>query len=216
MGKKTAASEGRSAGARLHAVPGLEEVEMAADSVGTRRQRARCHASGAQGGNRDGTAAGVGGVTSQLARRVEYRLGDVGLFDRETWLFINSFAPWLAALGTVLAVIVSLRLARRISRPDIRVFISLISLFGQEIPKKVFVQINAVNHSRKAVVNTIAWWSWRPLGFGRRKQGWIVLPQHDPHSTTLPCELDFGKEASFFFPIDTFHESWEVVTRTRR
>ena len=133
------------------------------------------------------------------------------MFDRETWLFINSFAPWLAALGTVLAVIVSLRLARRISRPDIRVFIRLISLFGQEIPKKFFVQIDAVNHSRKAVVNTIAWWSWRPLGFGRRKQGWIVLPLHDPHSTTLPCELDFGKEASFFFPFDAVHESWKSL-----
>ena len=55
-------------------------------------------------------------------RRVEYRVGDVGLFDRETWLFINGFAPWLAALGTLLAVIVSLHLARRASRLDIRVF----------------------------------------------------------------------------------------------
>ena len=49
-------------------------------------------------------------------------LGDMGLFDRETWLFINSFAPWLAALGTVAAVIVALYLARRASRLDIRVF----------------------------------------------------------------------------------------------
>ena len=66
MGGKAASSEGRSAGARLHAVPGLEEVEAAADSVGPRRPRARRHAPGAQGGNRDGAAAGVGGVTSQL------------------------------------------------------------------------------------------------------------------------------------------------------
>ena len=130
------------------------------------------------------------------------------MFDRETWLFINSFAPWLAALGTVAAVIVSLFLARRASRPDIRVFTNLISLFGQEIPKKVCVQINAVNHSRKAVVNTIAWWS---LGFGRREQGWIVLPPDDPRSTKLPCELDFSGEANFLFPFATFQEPWKSL-----
>jgi len=33
--------------------------------------------------------------------------------DKSTWQFINSFAPWLAALGTLLAVIISLYLARR-------------------------------------------------------------------------------------------------------
>ena len=130
------------------------------------------------------------------------------MFNQETWLFINSFAPWLAALGTLLAVIVSLRLARRTSQPDIRVFTDLISMFGQLIPRKVFIRINAVNHSRKVDVNTIAWWSRWPLGFGRRKQ---VLPLDDPHSMKLPCELDFGKEAGFFFPLDTFHEHWKSL-----
>ena len=69
MGGKAASSEGRSAGARLHAVPGLAEVETAADSVGTRRERARCHAPGAQGGNRDGTAAGVASLGETRAAR---------------------------------------------------------------------------------------------------------------------------------------------------
>ena len=31
-----------------------------------------------------------------------------------------------------------------------------------------------------------------------------MLPPNDPHSTKLPCELDFGEEANFFFPIATF------------
>jgi len=35
------------------------------------------------------------------------------LIDHNTWQFINSFAPWLAAIGTLLAVILSLYLARR-------------------------------------------------------------------------------------------------------
>ena len=48
---KTASSEGRSAGARLLEVPGLEEVAAAGDPVGPRRSRTRRHAPGAQGGN---------------------------------------------------------------------------------------------------------------------------------------------------------------------
>jgi len=31
--------------------------------------------------------------------------------NRETWQFINTFAPWFSALGTIFAVIISLRLA---------------------------------------------------------------------------------------------------------
>ena len=133
------------------------------------------------------------------------------MFDQETWLFINSFAPWLAALGTLLAVIVSLHLARRTSQPDIRVFTDRVSMFSELRPRKSFIRINAVNHSRKVDVNTIAWWSQWPLGFGRRKQRWIVLPLDDPLSMKLPCELDFGKEADFFFPLATFHEHWKSL-----
>lgn len=33
--------------------------------------------------------------------------------DVEFWKFINTFAPWLSALGTIAAVVVSLYLARR-------------------------------------------------------------------------------------------------------
>ena len=59
MGGKSASSEGRSACARLLEVPGLTEIETAGDSVGTRRERDRRHAPGAQGGNHGGKAAGV-------------------------------------------------------------------------------------------------------------------------------------------------------------
>ena len=112
------------------------------------------------------------------------------MFDRETWLFINSFAPWLAALGTVAAVIVSLYLARRALRLDIRVFAQIVATFGME-PREELFRIGVVNHGRKAVVSQLVWW---PLGFGRRMH-WIVLPPRNHLSTELPCELDFGEKA---------------------
>ena len=119
------------------------------------------------------------------------------MFDRETWLFINSFAPWLAALGTVAAVIVSLYLSRRASRLDIRVFTRIILSTANE---QIF-QLHAVNHNREAIVSTVAWWS---LGFGRQKQTWIFSPPDETFSAMLPCELGFGKGASFFFPTEMF------------
>jgi hypothetical protein len=35
------------------------------------------------------------------------------MFDTETWKFINTFAPWVSAIGTIAAVITSLYLAIR-------------------------------------------------------------------------------------------------------
>ena len=126
------------------------------------------------------------------------------MFDRETWLFINSFTPLLTALGTVAAVLVSIVLIylyRRASRPDIRVSTSITS---EPLPGKLFFRISVVNHSRKAVVKSIVWWS---RGFGRRRQGWFVPPRNIySYSTELPCDLDFAQEAHFFFPIETFHD----------
>ena len=123
------------------------------------------------------------------------------MFDRETWLFINSFAPLLAALGPVAVVLVSIYLYRRASRPDIRVSTSITS---EPLPGKLFFRISVVNHSRKAVVKSIVWWS---RGFGRRRQGWFVPPRNIySYSTEFPCDLDFAQEAHFFFPIETFHD----------
>ena len=51
--------------------PVLAEVETAGDSVGPCGQRARRHAPGAQGGNRDGAAAGVGGLLSGRKKQAD-------------------------------------------------------------------------------------------------------------------------------------------------
>ena len=38
-----------------------------------------------------------------------------------------------------------------------------------------------------------------------------MLPPNDPHSTKLPCELNFGEEANFFFPTATFNETGRLL-----
>ena len=121
--------------------------------------------------------------------------------DQDTWRFINTFAPWLSAFGSLLAVVTSLRLARRASRLDLRVNLAIVKMGvpGQAAPWQEFLQVRVVNHSREAVVKGIQWWvAWS-------KQQWIVLPPADAYSTKIPARLDFGEEALFLFPTATFN-----------
>jgi len=125
------------------------------------------------------------------------------MFDRETWRFINTFAPWLSAVGSLAAVVVSLYLARRNTRLDLRVFPALarVGIPGQKNTWENFFQIRVVNHGgRDAVVNGVGWW-WR--GFPRRN--WLHLPPDNVYSAQVPKKLAFGEEACVLYPLATFN-----------
>jgi multisubunit Na+/H+ antiporter MnhE subunit len=70
-------------------------------------------------------------------------------FFRETWQFINSFSPWLSAVGTIIAVIVALYLARLDKRIRLRVSAGhrLVFSAGASIPENPdeYLVINIVN-----------------------------------------------------------------------
>lgn len=124
------------------------------------------------------------------------------MFDRETWRFINTFAPWLSALGTLTAVIVSLYLARRASRLDVRVFpaIVMVGVQGQQ-PWVEYVQVRVVNHGRPAIIKGVGWWLR-----GIPRQNWLWLEPANPLSTKLPATLNFGEEALLLYPTATFNK----------
>ena len=118
--------------------------------------------------------------------------------DRETWDFINSFAPWFSALGTLCAVLVSLYLASRTSRHRVRVSCSIVRTIptGQRLGDGAeFLQIRVVNRgSLEVVVSGIM---WKQRGF--RRQSYVVFPPDDPYSTKVPAKLQYGDQALFFF-----------------
>jgi hypothetical protein len=137
--------------------------------------------------------------------------GGVQMIDRETWRFVNTFAPWLSALGTLTAVIVSLYLARRSARLDVRVSAAIMRIVtvGMGGPQPEFLQIRTVNHGgRDAVINGIG---WRLLAIPRRH--WIVLAPHNEYSAKLPVKLSFGEEAIFCYPTETFNRDAELLLR---
>jgi hypothetical protein len=119
------------------------------------------------------------------------------MLDYETWRFINSFAPWLSALGTLTAVVVSLWLARRTERPRVRVRTAIAHVVAERSPGSV-LQITATNLGGRPV--TLQNLTWRTGVF--RKREYVQFPPDNIWSPRLPAKLDHGEYAMFILPLD--------------
>ena len=119
--------------------------------------------------------------------------------DRETWNFINSFAPWFSALGTLCAVLVSLYLAFRTSRPRVRVSCSIVRAIptGQRLGDGAeFFQIRVVNRGFREVVVSGIMWKQR----GLRRRSYVVFPPDDPYSTKVPAKTAIWRSGALLLP----------------
>lgn len=123
--------------------------------------------------------------------------------ERETWRFINTFAPWLSALGTILAVVVSLYLATRDRRIRLKVAagIRTIVFAGQTLESGVkVISIRVTNVGfRTATVTSVFW----RVGLFRK----VILeqvPSTIPSSSSLPATIADGREASYPLELSEF------------
>jgi hypothetical protein len=140
--------------------------------------------------------------------------------DRETWRFINSFAPWLSALGTTAAVVVSLYLALRTARVKLQITSGIyrVASIGQRLADAPeYLQIRAINTGFREV--TVQGIMWRYYGLFRRSD-MVSVPPADAMSTQLPKKLEFGDEAKFLFTLPQFEEGardtiFEIVRKAR-
>lgn len=120
--------------------------------------------------------------------------------DKDTWEFVNTFAPWLSAMGTFASVIVSLYLARK-SRPSIRVSAGIYSLvgMGQRVGDgEQFLAVIATNVGFSPVTITGVIWQ---IGFGRKRK-FLQIPSYHPASAELPKKLEREESARMLFPIE--------------
>jgi hypothetical protein len=119
--------------------------------------------------------------------------------DRDDWEFINSFADWFAALGTVLAVVVSLRLARKQFAPNVQVHVSGVILAdGVEAPESRF-EVRAVN---RGMVDVVVSGIHATYAFSRQRM--VIVPPRDALSSRLPTRLSHGETAHYFFTYEQF------------
>jgi hypothetical protein len=132
----------------------------------------------------------------------------VGLPTANDWILVNTFAGWLSAIGTLLAVIVSLWLARRDSRICLRIMVGLRKIFLErrlyERPadEPDFLFIGVTNIGRR--VATVTGLLWK----NRLVRGYLFqMPGEPPISAQIPTTLHDGEEADFVVPMSAFAAS---------
>jgi hypothetical protein len=127
------------------------------------------------------------------------------VFEREVWLFINSFADWLSALGTIAAVITALYLARRDSRISLRVLAGIRMLLGGNLPTDrvhEFVCLEITNVGRRqARVSNIYFRDGFPWG-----SKFVMIPPKNIFSSAVPIMLADGETASYVIPVEEFEQ----------
>jgi len=123
--------------------------------------------------------------------------------DKEFWTFFNSFAPWLAGIGTVLAVIVSLYLATRDKRIRLKITADVRSVIQtgldpQQLNDVVMVNITNVGYT-SVTIQTISW----ELGL-RKKHTFLQTPSDYPGSMSFPTKLSHGDQADLLIRLTDF------------
>jgi hypothetical protein len=132
--------------------------------------------------------------------------------DHETWRFINSFAPWLSALGTLAAVILSLHLARRSERPRIRTRITLSTIVGERQPIAQGLKVldfSVCNLGARPITVKNLCWQTGVL----RKRHYIQIAPSNAYSARMPVKLDHGDTATFVFPLDELPAKDDAVAK---
>lgn len=122
---------------------------------------------------------------------------------RDFWQFVNTFAPWLSALGTIAAVVTALMLARRERNIHFRVRAGVRTILGAGIPQQDYLAVLITNVGlRLANVTHIGW----RTGFLRKHEYVWIVPQNAV-SSPIPAKLADGESANYFMPMRDFNMS---------
>jgi hypothetical protein len=135
------------------------------------------------------------------------------IFDKETWKFINTIAPWLSAIGTIAAVVVSLYLARqgKSVKLDITAGHRLMATPGIKGPYPEYLAIRIVNTGHRDVQITNI--EWKVGFFKKQMQHAIQLIEPDGISSPLPVWLRYGEQSNYYIPLGVKREWLEAFTR---
>jgi hypothetical protein len=106
----------------------------------------------------------------------------------------NVVGTWVAGIGTLAAVIVSLRLARRSQQVQVRASVGIRLLFsGDGTPAEENVGFTVVNLGDRVVtVNSVGW----RVGKGKTAK-FCIQPLYSPRGTQYPKQLAHGEQATF-------------------
>jgi len=119
--------------------------------------------------------------------------------SKDTWEFINTFAPWLAAVATFAAVIVSLYLARR-QDIHLRVTVGIWKVAGGPRPDEELVMVDVVNASQRPV--RLEKLFWKPVPWS--KAGLLWIAPKNAYSSSLPTTIGESLHVTYASPLGEF------------
>src|SRR5438552_16409634 len=123
--------------------------------------------------------------------------------DNDTWAALNAIGAILSAFGTVAAVIVALRLARRDSYPRLSItnaIMQTVEPAGTSGQRLEMMTISGTNVGHTAVIVKGIFWT---IGWFR-KRALITEPYNNPYSTQLPKEITHGQQVFLAQPLPEF------------
>lgn len=127
----------------------------------------------------------------------------------EDWKFINSFAPWLSALGTLLAVAVSLYISFSTRKINLKIS-SGIYTFNENGIDEDYLGIQVTNIGFRTVyLNNFVSIAFRAGGFFNKTNIGIGHKYIDPDkSSNFPCKLGENEVAQVFIKIRNTDGNW--------
>ncbi len=126
----------------------------------------------------------------------------------EEWKFINTFAPWFSAMGTFLAVCVSLYISYSTRRITLTVS-SGIFIFNENGVDEEYLAINVTNTGYRTVfLNSLMCISFQ-VGLFKKTNIGIGHKYIDTNkSSGFPCKLGENETAHMFLKINNSNQNW--------
>lgn len=126
------------------------------------------------------------------------------MFDRETWTFINGFAAWVSAFGTLAAAIIALYLSRQESRVRLAVVAGVRIIVQQGAGERLeYLCVEVTNIGRRPAQITNLYWR---DGYPRGAQFVWIAPRN-ALSSTVPVILTDGQRANYFVLMSEFFDA---------
>jgi hypothetical protein len=135
------------------------------------------------------------------------------MLDQDTWRFINTFAPWMSAFGTLAAVVTSLYLARRTDRIRLKLDIGIRILSVQGAgpghgTQLVFLCVTNIGRRTATVTHLY----WKPVPW--RKSGILWIAPQNIYSSVFPITLADGQSANYASPLEDFRQNFSSHAKT--
>lgn len=126
----------------------------------------------------------------------------------EEWKFINTFAPWFSAIGTLIAVAVSLYIAHSTRKISLVISSGIYDFNENGIDKKYLaIYVTNIGYSTVFLNNATC----VSLRVGRFKKtnigiGWKFIDTSK--SSIFPCKLGQNETACLFLKIESDGDNW--------